>query len=70
MPILQTTTLTLRPCQPADCADVIALERGAEVMRFLNGGHPVHVTTRTKLKSIDRLFRVVSMTCVGGGYVG
>ncbi len=45
MAILQTKSLTLRPCQPADRNDFIALERDAEVMRFLNGGHPVDRAT-------------------------
>jgi RimJ/RimL family protein N-acetyltransferase len=33
--------LTLSPCRPGDCADFVNLERDPEVMRFLNGGHPV-----------------------------
>lgn len=41
MAILQTRRLTLSPCRPKDRADFIALERDPEVMRFLNGGHPV-----------------------------
>lgn len=41
MVVLQTLRLTLSPCLPGDCADFIALERDPEVMRFLNGGHPV-----------------------------
>jgi RimJ/RimL family protein N-acetyltransferase len=41
MAVLQTAHLTLAPCSPDDCADFIALERDPEVMRFLNGGHPV-----------------------------
>ncbi|TDQ82024.1 RimJ/RimL family protein N-acetyltransferase [Dongia mobilis] len=39
--LLQTTRLTLRPSMPADAADFRALERDPEVMRYLNGGHPV-----------------------------
>jgi RimJ/RimL family protein N-acetyltransferase len=38
---LQTETLILMPCAPQDAADFIALERDAEVMRYLNGGVPV-----------------------------
>jgi len=41
MPVLQTTHLTLKPCRPSDRADFIDLELDPEVMRFLNGGHPV-----------------------------
>lgn len=41
MAVLQTTHLTLSPCRPNDSADFIALERDPEVMRYLNGGHPV-----------------------------
>lgn len=41
MAVLQTKQLTLSPCTPDDCADFINLERDPEVMRFLNGGHPV-----------------------------
>jgi len=41
MPILQTRHLTLSPCRPEDRDDFIALEQDPEVMRFLNGGHPV-----------------------------
>lgn len=41
MTVLQTSRLTLTPCTPDDCADFIALERDPDVMRFLNGGHPV-----------------------------
>lgn len=41
MAVLQTLTLTLRPCTLRDCADFIDLERDPEVMRFLNGGHAV-----------------------------
>jgi RimJ/RimL family protein N-acetyltransferase len=40
---LQTINLTLRPCAPRDRADLIALERDPEVMRFLNGGHAVNL---------------------------
>ena len=40
-PVLKTSRLTLSPCRPGDRADFIALERDPEVMRFLNGGHPV-----------------------------
>lgn len=39
--ILQTRHLTLSPCRPEDRNDFIALEQDPEVMRFLNGGHPV-----------------------------
>jgi RimJ/RimL family protein N-acetyltransferase len=39
---LNTTRLTLRPVTCADRADLIALEADAEVMRYLNGGQPVH----------------------------
>ena len=45
MTVLQTFNLTIRPCNPRDSADFIALERDPEVMRLLNGGHvdgPVH----------------------------
>lgn len=42
MTVLQTMQLTLTPCCPADRDDFIALERDPEVMRFLNGGHPVN----------------------------
>ena len=38
---LQTRRLLLQPCQASDRADFIALEADPEVMRFLNGGHPV-----------------------------
>lgn len=41
MAVLQTTQLTLSPCRPSDRDDFIALELDPEVMRFLNGGHPV-----------------------------
>ncbi|MDZ7602622.1 MAG: GNAT family N-acetyltransferase [Hoeflea sp.] len=41
MTVLQTGRLTLSPCRPADRDDFIALEQDPEVMRFLNGGHPV-----------------------------
>lgn len=41
MPVLRTTHLTLRPCSPDDRADFINLERDPDVMRFLNGGHPL-----------------------------
>ena len=41
MALLQTPNLTLSPCRPTDRADFITLERDPEVMRFLNGGHPV-----------------------------
>jgi RimJ/RimL family protein N-acetyltransferase len=39
--VLQTMKLTLSPCCPSDCADFMKLELDPEVMRFLNGGHPV-----------------------------
>jgi RimJ/RimL family protein N-acetyltransferase len=39
--VLQTMKLTLSPCCPGDCADFMDLERDPEVMRFLNGGHPL-----------------------------
>ncbi len=38
---LSTARLTLRPVTPADRADLVALEADPEVMRHLNGGHPV-----------------------------
>ena len=41
MAVLQTGRLTLSPCSPSDRADFIDLELDPEVMRFLNGGHPV-----------------------------
>ena len=41
MTVLQTRTLTLRPCCPSDAADFIALERDPQVMRYLNGGQAV-----------------------------
>lgn len=41
MTILQTKSLNLRPCQPSDSLDFMALERDPDVMRFLNGGVPV-----------------------------
>jgi RimJ/RimL family protein N-acetyltransferase len=41
MATLETPLLTLRPCCPADRDDFIELERDPEVMRFLNGGHPL-----------------------------
>ena len=42
MSVLQTMRLTLSPCCPSDRADFIDLELDPEVMRFLNGGHPVN----------------------------
>lgn len=48
MAVLQTTTLTLRPCSPDDRADFIGLERDPEVMHFLNGGAVDHETTDPK----------------------
>jgi hypothetical protein len=42
MVVLQTMRLTLSPCCPGDSVDFIALELDPEVMRFLNGGHPVN----------------------------
>jgi RimJ/RimL family protein N-acetyltransferase len=39
--VLQTMKLTLSPCCPSDCTDFMKLELDPEVMRFLNGGHPV-----------------------------
>jgi hypothetical protein len=39
--VLQSMELTLSPCCPSDRADFMDLERDPEVMRFLNGGHPV-----------------------------
>ena len=36
--VLETERLVLRPVTEADKADLIALERDPEVMRFLNGG--------------------------------
>jgi RimJ/RimL family protein N-acetyltransferase len=41
MPILQTARLTLTPSVPADAADLMALERDPDVMRYLNGGYAV-----------------------------
>ncbi|WP_394691509.1 GNAT family N-acetyltransferase [Hoeflea sp.] len=41
MAVLKTPRLTLRPGNPGDRADFIALERDPEVMRFLNGGHAI-----------------------------
>lgn len=41
MAVLQTKHLTLSPCCPEDRADFIGLELDPDVMRFLNGGHPV-----------------------------
>jgi RimJ/RimL family protein N-acetyltransferase len=41
MHLLQTKSLTLTLCKPGDHEDIIALERDPEVMRYLNGGHPV-----------------------------
>jgi RimJ/RimL family protein N-acetyltransferase len=38
--IFETERLVLRPVVEADRADLIALERDPEVMRFLNGGKP------------------------------
>ena len=38
---LVTARLTLRPVTPADRADLVALEAGPLVMRYLNGGAPV-----------------------------
>lgn len=43
---LRTKTLTLCPCEPADRADFIGLERDPEVMHFLNGGAVDHAMTR------------------------
>jgi RimJ/RimL family protein N-acetyltransferase len=48
MAVLQTQTLTLRPCSPSDCADFIALELDPQVMHFLNGGAVDHATTDAK----------------------
>jgi RimJ/RimL family protein N-acetyltransferase len=42
MVVLQTMRLTLSPCCPEDRVDFIDLELDPEVMRFLNGGHPVN----------------------------
>lgn len=42
---METHNLTLTPCTPADAEDFIALERDAEVMRYLNGGAVDHQTT-------------------------
>jgi RimJ/RimL family protein N-acetyltransferase len=41
MTTLHTARLTLTPSVPADAADLMALERDPDVMRFLNGGHAV-----------------------------
>lgn len=46
--ILQTATLTLRPCCPGDRVDFIELERDPEVMHFLNGGAVDHERTDPK----------------------
>jgi RimJ/RimL family protein N-acetyltransferase len=43
---LNTTRLNLRPVSAADCADLVALEADAEVMRYLNGGQPVPAAGR------------------------
>ncbi len=48
MAVLQTTTLTLKPCTPDDRADFIGLERDPEVMHFLNGGAVDHEATDPK----------------------
>jgi len=40
-PSFNTARLALRPINPSDRADLVALEADAEVMRFLNGGQPV-----------------------------
>jgi RimJ/RimL family protein N-acetyltransferase len=40
---LKTARLTINPCRPSDRDDFIALEKDPEVMRFLNGGNPVHL---------------------------
>ena len=48
MAVLQTTTLTLKPCTPDDRADFIGLEIDPEVMHFLNGGAVDHETTDPK----------------------
>ena len=42
MVVLQTMRLTLSPCCPGDRVDFIDPELDPEVMRFLNGGHPVN----------------------------
>ena len=39
---MQTLQLTLTPCCPRDRSDFLGLELDPEVMRFLNGGHPVN----------------------------
>jgi RimJ/RimL family protein N-acetyltransferase len=39
--VFQTMNLTLSPCRPSDRGDFMDLERDPDVMRFLNGGHPV-----------------------------
>lgn len=41
MHFLQTSNLTINPCNPEDCGDFIALESDPEVMRFLSGGKAV-----------------------------
>jgi RimJ/RimL family protein N-acetyltransferase len=38
--VISTARLMLRPAEKTDRDDLIALERDAEVMRFLNGGRP------------------------------
>ena len=42
MIVLNTTRLTLSPCNPRDRVDFIRLETDPEVMRFLNNGAVDH----------------------------
>ncbi|MEU1280757.1 GNAT family N-acetyltransferase [Streptomyces sp. NPDC005805] len=39
--VLETERLTLRPFDAADAESVLAVDSDPEVMRYLNGGHPV-----------------------------
>jgi RimJ/RimL family protein N-acetyltransferase len=48
MSVLQTKTLTLRPCCPSDRSDFLSLELDPEVMRFLHGGAVDHAKTGPK----------------------
>jgi RimJ/RimL family protein N-acetyltransferase len=42
MAVLQTVNMTLSPCRPSDCAELIDLELDPDVMRNLNGGQCVY----------------------------
>lgn len=44
-PVLHTRRLVVAPCVPEDRDDFIALERDADVMRYLNGGAVDHSLT-------------------------